>query len=120
MVFLIIKLADIRKNGKFYDFTTDVINMLKDKIILVDKIVLELNPSKRHPLYIQAITNKNMLKVQEYCLVFRKVRLESIDKDNDRINHNRTNVKDVYENENELFWTKSRGKIDYITEGLKK
>ena len=122
--FLIIKVADVRKDRRFYDLTTDVINMLKNKITLVDKIVLELNPSKRHPLYIQAITNKNMLKVQEYCLVFRKEWLEDIEKDNDRINHNRIKVKDVYEltagvNESELFWSSKRGKVDYITNSLK-
>lgn len=117
--FLIIKVADVRKDRRFYDLTTDVINMLKNKITLVDKIVLELNPSKRHPLYIQAITNKNMLKVQEYCLVFRKEWLEDIEKDNDRINHNRIKVKDVYDNESELFWSSKRGKVDYITNSLK-
>ena len=112
--FLILKLADFRKDGVFYDLSGDMVNQLKDKITLVDKIVLELNPSKRHPLYIQAITNKNMLKVHEFVLIFRKI-TNNINDDNDRINQKRPKVSDIYENETELFWSTKRGKIDYIT-----
>ena len=118
--FMIVKLADLRKDGKFYDLTGDITNILKTKIQLTDKIILELNPSKRHPLYLQAITNKNMLKVQEFCLVFRKITNKNdIDIDNDRINHNRALVKSIYKNENELFYSLNRGKVDYITNQFK-
>ena len=39
---------------------------------------------------------------------------ENIIKRNDEINENRPLVKDVYEDKDRLFWSKSEGKIDWI------
>ena len=49
---------------------------------------------------------------------FRK-EYNNIEEDNDRINHNRIKVSDVYDNETELFWSSKRGKVDYITNQYK-
>ena len=76
---------------------------------------------KRHPLYGQAITNLNCLKVHEFLLVFRKENnVESNIEINNRINYSRPLVSDIYEHEERLFWSATRNKIDWITEKLKK
>jgi DNA modification methylase len=119
--FFVIVVADFRKNGKFYDFSTDTIKILTKKLDIWDKIIFEMSPAKRHPLYIQAITNLNMLKTHEYCLVFRKrTNKEKEVEINNEINFNRPLVKDIYKNKDILFWSKEKGKIDWIDEKFKK
>jgi DNA modification methylase len=113
--FFIVVLANFRVDNKFYDFCGDTKNILKEHLDFHDEIILEMSPAKRHPLYLQAITNLNCLKTHEYCIVFRNSDMkENIIKRNDEINENRPLVKDVYEDKDRLFWSKSEGKIDWI------
>lgn len=118
--FLLLKIGDFRRKTQFINLSGDIINKIlsNTNLTLIDKIVLELNPNKRPPLYPLAITKKQMLKVQEFVLVFRKINKNTIDEDNDRINWNRKLVNDVYNGIDELFYAQSKGKKDYITEGL--
>jgi DNA modification methylase len=113
--FFIVVLANFRIEGKFYDFVGDTKNILKQNLDYHDEIILEMSPAKRHPLYVQAITNLNCLKTHEYCLVFRKPcdKDKLIDINND-INWNRPLVKDIYGNKEDLFW--ADGKRDWINE----
>ena len=108
-------MANFRIEGKFYDFVGDTKNILKQNLDYHDEIILEMSPAKRHPLYVQAITNLNCLKTHEYCLVFRKPddKDKLIDRNND-INWNRPLVKDIYGNKEDLFW--ADGKRDWINE----
>jgi DNA modification methylase len=111
--FFIIVLANFRIDGKFYDFVGDTKNILKQSLDYHDEIILEMSPAKRHPLYVQAITNLNCLKTHEYCIVFRKADIkEKIIDRNNEINWNRPLVKDIYLNRDELFW--AEGKKDWI------
>ena len=64
-------MANFRIDNKFYDFCGDTKNILKKHLDFHDEIILEMSPAKRHPLYLQAITNLNCLKTHEYCIVFR-------------------------------------------------
>jgi len=115
--FFAIVLANFRIDGKLYDFSGDTKSILKKHLIYHDEIVLEMSPAKRHPLYIQAITNLNCLKTHEYCLVFRKEdsKKNLIEINND-INWNRPLVKDVYPGQDTLFW--SGDKKDWLDEKL--
>jgi DNA modification methylase len=111
--FFIIVLANFRIDGKFYDFVGDTKNILKQSLDYHDEIILEMSPAKRHPLYVQAITNLNCLKTHEYCIVFRKADIkEKIIDRNNEINWNRPLVKDIYLNRDKLFW--AEGKKDWI------
>ena len=111
--FFVVVLANFRIEGKFYDFVGDTKNILKQTLDYHDEIILEMSPAKRHPLYVQAITNLNCLKTHEYCIVFRKpdVKEKIVDRNND-INWNRPLVKDIYGHRDELFW--AEGKRDWI------
>lgn len=113
--FFIVVLANFRIEGKFYDFVGDTKNILKQQLEYHDEIILEMSPAKRHPLYVQAITNLNCLKTHEYCIVFRKSdeKEKLIERNND-INWNRPLVKDIYINKEDLFW--AEGKRDWINE----
>jgi len=113
--FFIVKVANFRRNKKFIALKDKWAQILTDiGLEQHDEIVLELPPSKRHPLYIQAITNLNMLKVHEYLLVFRKGSEDT--NVNDHINHNRPLVTNIYaEKYDSLFWSAKKGKIDWIT-----
>jgi len=117
--YMIVKVANMRREGKLVKLKVMWEEMIeKMGMELVDEIILELSPVKRHPLYAQAITNLNMLKVHEYALVFRKK-----DKNvliSNHINFSRPLVKDVYNNEDRLFWSEERGKKDHITESLER
>jgi len=113
--FFVVVLANFRIDGKFYDFVGDTKNILKQRLDYHDEIILEMSPAKRHPLYVQAITNLNCLKTHEYCVVFRK----PADKDdlvmrNNEINWDRPLVKDIYGGRDELFW--AEGKRDWIND----
>lgn len=112
--FFVIVIANFRRNGEFIDFRTDTSNILKKSLNLHDEIILEMSPAKRHPLYTQAITNLNMLKTHEYCLVFRKPSNNS-NEVNDEINNSRPLVSDFYDT-SKLFWSKNKGKIDWIND----
>jgi len=115
--FFAIVVANFRIDGKFYDFSGDTKNILKKHLTYHDEIILEMSPAKRHPLYVQAITNLNCLKTHEYCLVFRKKDTqENLIEINNLINWNRPLVKDVYVNKNKLFWVD--GKKDWLDEKL--
>jgi len=113
--FFIIVLANFRIDGQFYDFVGDTKNILKQKLIYHDEIILEMSPAKRHPLYVQAITNLNCLKIHEYCIVFRKTAdINYLVERNNDINWNRPLVKDIYNGREELFW--AEGKKDWIND----
>jgi len=113
--FFIVVLANFRIEGKFYDFVGDTKNILKQQLEYHDEIILEMSPAKRHPLYVQAITNLNCLKTHEYCIVFRKSdEKEKLVERNNDINWNRPLVKDIYINKEDLFW--AEGKRDWINE----
>lgn len=117
--FFVIVIANFRRNGKFYDFRTDTSQILKEKLDLHDEVILEMSPAKRHPLYPQAITNLNMLKTHEYCLIFRKQDTsKNLVEWNNQINFNRPKVKDIYKDKEKLFWSKNDGKIDWINDKL--
>ena len=78
-----------------------------------------MSPAKRHPLYPQAITNLNMLKIHEYCLVFRKsANKETIENINADINWSRPTVSSIYKTQDKLFWSKDKGKIDWINDQM--
>jgi len=113
--FFIVVLANFRIEGKFYDFVGDTKNILKQQLEYHDEIILEMSPAKRHPLYVQAITNLNCLKTHEYCIVFRKSdEKEKLVERNNDINWNRPLVKDIYISKEDLFW--AEGKRDWINE----
>jgi DNA modification methylase len=115
--FFVIVLANFRIDGKLYDFCGDTKDILKKQLTYHDEIILEMSPAKRHPLYVQAITNLNCLKTHEYCLVFRKENnKEDLIKRNNDINYNRPLVKDIYHNKNRLFWAED--KKDWLDEKL--
>ena len=120
--FIIVKIANFRRKGKYLNLKDEWVHFIEDMgVDLVDEIILELSPVKRHPLYGQAITNLNCLKVHEFLLVFRKENnVESNIEINNRINYSRPLVSDIYEHEERLFWSATRNKIDWITEKLKK
>jgi len=119
--FMIVKIANFRKKGKFINMKDEWTQYIEEfGVDFIDEIILELSPVKRHPLYNQAITKMNMLKIHEYLIVFRKpVNNEMLIEHDNFINYNRPLVKNIYENENRLFWSKNRNKIDWITEKLK-
>lgn len=64
--------ADFRKSGILYDFSTDVINSFKGEgFSLFDKIILDKSKRYRIPLFIpQADRMGYTVKVHEYILVF--------------------------------------------------
>jgi len=119
--FAIIKIANFRRSGILLNLKDEWTKFIEAMgMDFVDEIILELSPVKRHPLYPQAINNLNALKVHEYLLVFRK----PIDDEkkiliNNEINYNRPFVRDLYDNDERLFWAEKRGKKDWITEQLK-
>lgn len=117
--FFVVVLANFRINGTFYDFVGDTKEVLKNTLIYHDEIILEMSPAKRHPLYVQAITNLNCLKTHEYCIVFRKDdnKEKLIERNND-INWSRPLVKDIYTNQKDLFW--ANGKKDWINDKFEK
>lgn len=93
--FVIIKVANFRRNGEFINLKNKFINLfLELGLKQHDEIIIELASVKREPLYLQAVTNLNMLKINEYLLVFRKGnnKLEQ-DKHNDLINSKRLDTK---------------------------
>ena len=118
--FIVVKIANFRKNGKFLNLKDEWTEYITSTgVDYVDEIILELSPVKRHPLYNQAITKLNMLKIHEYLIIFRKP-IKNIPEENDLINFNRPLVKDTYENEDRLFWAEKRNKKDWVTEKLKR
>lgn len=120
--FIIVKIANFRRKGEYLNLKDEWVHFIQEMgVVLVDEIVLELSPVKRHPLYNQAITNLNCLKVNEFLIVFRKKNnKESNILINNSINYSRPLVTDIYDGEERLFWSEIRNKIDWITEGLKK
>ncbi|MEA3451379.1 MAG: DNA methyltransferase [Bacteroidota bacterium] len=119
--FIAVKIANFRRKGIYLNLKDEWVKFIEAMgVELVDEIIIELSPVKRHPLYNQAITNLNCLKVHEFLIVFRKKQdKESDDENNNSINFSRPLVSDVYEDEDRLFWSSERNKIDWITEGLK-
>jgi DNA modification methylase len=113
--FFVIVIANFRRGGEFIDFRSDTSSILKSSSLKFhDEVILEMSPAKRHPLYPQAITNLNTLKVHEYCLVFRRP-CDNIVDVNDSINLSRPTVSSVYNGiHNRLFWSKDKGKKDWI------
>jgi len=120
--FIIVKIANFRRNGHYLNLKDEWTHFIEEMgVTLVDEIILELSPVKRHPLYNQAITNLNCLKVHEFLLVFRKSSNKENDiKTNNTINYSRPLVESIYDNEKRLFWSEKRNKIDWITESLNK
>ncbi|RLC47943.1 MAG: hypothetical protein DRH57_03080 [Candidatus Cloacimonadota bacterium] len=120
--FIAVKIANFRRKGEYLNLKDEWVHFIQEMgVDLVDEIVLELSPVKRHPLYNQAITNLNCLKVNEFLIVFRKKNdKESNILVNNSINYARPLVSDIYDDEERLFWSETRNKIDWITEGLKK
>jgi len=120
--FIIVKIANFRRKGVYLNLKDEWVKFIETMgVELVDEIILELSPVKRHPLYNQAITNLNCLKIHEFLIVFRKKQDKETDDDmNNTINFSRPLVSDIYDDEERLFWSETRNKIDWITEGLKK
>lgn len=120
--FIAVKIANFRRKGEYLNLKDEWVRFIEDMgVELVDEIILELSPVKRHPLYNQAITNLNCLKVHEFLIVFRKHNHKEANTEiNNSINYNRPVVADIYDGEDRLFWSEKRNKIDWITEGLKK
>jgi len=114
--FFVVVVANFRMDNKFYDFSGDTKSILKGFLDYHDEVILEMSPAKRHPLYLQAITNLNCLKTHEYCLVFRKAasdKQKTIERNNE-INWSRPLVKDIYPKEERLFWSEDKGKKDWL------